>query len=223
MIWDNEPGIGRGRRRAEGVAAFMGTLATRLVLLRPRDPESKGVVERRNGWFETSFMPGRDFASPADFNTQFTDWLSTANARVVRTTKIRPVDALEADKAAMLPLPPAVMHLGWRNHIRLGRDYYVRVDTNDYSVDPRSIGARVEVSADLDTVRVRHGGRLVAAHDRRWARGMTVTDPAHVATAAALRHAFQHPSGRPQAGGLVRDLADYDKAFGIDAKEMRLR
>ena len=45
----------------------MGTLATRLVLLPPRDPESKGVVERRNGWFETSFMPGRTFASPADF------------------------------------------------------------------------------------------------------------------------------------------------------------
>ncbi len=52
---------------------------------------------------------------------------------------------------------------------------------------------------------------------------MTVTDPAHVTTAAALRHAFQHPSSRPQAEGLVRDLADYDKAFGIDAKEMRLR
>jgi hypothetical protein len=58
LIWDNEPGIGRGQRRAEGVAAFMGTLATKLVLLPPRDPESKGVVERRNGWFETSVMPG---------------------------------------------------------------------------------------------------------------------------------------------------------------------
>lgn len=68
LIWDNEPGIGRGARRAEGVAAFMGTLATRLVLLPPKDPESKGVVERRNGWFETSFMAGRSFASPADFN-----------------------------------------------------------------------------------------------------------------------------------------------------------
>ena len=61
LIWDNEPGIGRGQRRAEGVASFMGTLATRLVLLPPSDPESKGIVERRNGWFETSFMPGRTF------------------------------------------------------------------------------------------------------------------------------------------------------------------
>ncbi|MDB5770676.1 MAG: transposase, partial [Burkholderia sp.] len=68
LLWDNEPGISRGKRHAVGVDAFMGTLATRLVLLPPRDPESKGIVERRNGWFETSFMPGRSFASPADFN-----------------------------------------------------------------------------------------------------------------------------------------------------------
>jgi len=85
----------------------------------------------------------------------------------VRTLKSRPVDLVEADKAAMLPLPPAVLHLGWRNHVRVGRDYYVRIDTSDYSVDPRAIGARVDVAADLEVVRVRHGGRLVAEHPRR--------------------------------------------------------
>lgn len=78
------------------------------------------------------------------------------------------------------------------------------------------IGARVDVAADLDTVRVRHGGRLVAEHPRRWARGMTVTDPAHVATAAALRHDFQHPAPPPpEDAGMVRDLADYDRSFGL--------
>jgi transposase len=222
LIWDNESGIGRGKL-TEPAAVFAGTLATRIVLLRPKDPESKGVVERRNGFFETSFMPGRHFASPADFNDQFSQWLSTANARVVRTIKARPVELLEADKEAMLPLPPAMLHLGWRTHVRLGRDYYVRVDTNDYSVHPRAIGARVDVSADLDVVRVRHGGQLVAEHPRRWARGMTVTDPAHVTAAAALRHAYQHPSTRPEVTDLVRDLADYDKAFGIDAGELESR
>jgi len=222
LIWDNESGIGR-RKLTEPAAVFAGTLATKIVLLPPNDPESKGVVERRNGFFETSFIPGRHFESPADFNAQFSDWLTTANARVVRTLKSRPVDLVEADKAAMLPLPPAVLHLGWRNHVRLGRDYYVRIDTSDYSVDPRAIGARVDVAADLEVVRVRHGGQLVAEHPRRWARGMTVTDPAHVSAAAALRHAYQHPSTRPEVAGLVRDLADYDKAFGIEAEQMRPR
>jgi Mu transposase, C-terminal domain/Helix-turn-helix domain of resolvase len=178
LIWDNEPGIGRGQRRAEGLTLFMGTLATKLVLLAPRDPESKGVVERRNGWFETSFMPGRTFTSPADFNAQFTDWLSRANTRVVRTIKAAPVDLIDADRAAMLPLPPIPLHLGWRNKIRLGRDYYVRLDTNDYSVDPTVIGQMVDVIADLERARVRAEGRLVADHARVWARGTTVTDPA---------------------------------------------
>lgn len=221
LIWDNEPGIGRGQRRAEGVASFMGTLATKLVLLPPRDPESKGVVERRNGWFETSFMPGRAFASPADFNAQFNDWLSRANARVVRTIKAAPVELVDADRAAMLPLPPIPLHLGWRNKIRLGRDYYVRLDTNDYSVDPAVIGRMVEVSADLQRVRVRAEGRIVAEHVRVWARGATVTDPAHVQTAARMRKQFQQPHAAVAGDDLARDLSDYDRAFGlVDEQEI---
>ena len=216
LIWDNESGIGRGKRHAEGVGAFTGTLATTLVRLKPYDPESKGVVERRNGFFETSFMPGRSFASPGDFDAQFTDWLAKANARVVRTIKARPIDLLDADRAAMLPLPPVAPAVGWVNRVRLGRDYYVRVDSNDYSVDPNVIGRFVDVTADLARVEVRHDGRLVAAHDRVWARGMTITDPAHVAAAKVLREQYQLP--RPAADPheeLTRDLADYDRAFGI--------
>ena len=93
----------------------------------------------------------------------------------------------------------------------------MRVDTNDYSVDPRAIGARVDVAADLNLVRVRHGSQLVAEHPRRWARGMTVTDPTHVATAATLRHNYQHPTpaAAPGEDTMVRDLADYDRAFGL--------
>jgi Mu transposase, C-terminal domain/Helix-turn-helix domain of resolvase len=216
LIWDNESGIGRGKRHADGIGAFTGTLATTLQRLKPYDPESKGVVERRNGFFETSFMPGRDFTSPADFDTQFTDWLSKANARIVRTIKTRPVDRLDADRAAMLPLPPVAPAVGWVNRVRLGRDYYVRVDSSDYSVDPVVIGRFVDVSADLARVEVRHEGRLVAAHDRAWARGMTVTDPAHVAAAKVLREQYQRPRPAPDPHeGLLRDLADYDRAFGL--------
>jgi len=216
LIWDNESGIGRGKRHAEGVGAFTGTLATTLQRLKPHDPESKGLVERRNGFFETSFMPGRDFTCPLDFNTQLSDWLTKANTRIVRTVKARPVDLLEADRAGMLPLPPMAPAVGWVNRVRLGRDYYVRLDASDYSVDPTVIGRFVEVTADLTRVEVRHQGRLVAAHDRVWARGQTITDPAHVAAAKVLREEYQQP--RPAWDpheGLVRDLADYDRAFGV--------
>src|SRR3546814_20100975 len=110
--------------------------------------------------------------------------------RVVRTTKASPIDRLDADRAAMLPLPPIPIHLGWRNSIRLGRDYYVRLDTNDYSVDPTVIGRMVEVSADLDRVKVRADGRIVADHARDWSRGTTVTEPIPEVHAAGTRNQF---------------------------------
>ena len=57
---------------------------------------------------------------------------------------------------------------------------------------------------------------MVADHARVWARGVTVTDAAHVAVAKLLRQQFQAPRPTSSDEGLVRDLADYDRAFGID-------
>ena len=158
----------------------------------------------------------RSFASKADFNTQFTDWLDRANTRVVRTTKASPLDRLDADVAAMLPLPPIPLRLGWRNRVHLGRDYYVHLDTNDYSVDPAVNGRIVDVTADLERVRVRAEGRIVAEHQRVWARGTTVPDPVRVQAAVVLRKQFQQPRPVTADGdGPARDLADYDRAFGL--------
>jgi len=216
LWWDNEAGIGRRGRLTDPVTALMGTLGSRLVQLKPYDPESKGMVERANRYLETSFLPGRSFASPQDFNDQLEQWLPIANSRRVRVLDGRPVDFLEADRAQMLTLPPVAPTIETRTSVRLGRDYYVRVAGNDYSVDPTAIGQFVEVSTTLAQVTVHRAGRLLAAHDRCWAARQTLTDPAHVSTAAALRHQFQ--TGPPLAAGeqLVRDLADYDRAFGVD-------
>jgi hypothetical protein len=215
LIWDNETGIGRHGRLAAGVGEFCGTLATRIHQLKAYDPESKGVVERRNGFFETSFMPGREFTSPADFNGQFTQWLGDANGRLVRTLKARPADLVGADREAMLALPPVPPVVGWSNQVRLGRDYYVRVDTNDYSVDPAHIGRLVSVNADLERVMVRVDRRVIADHDRVWARRVTVTDAVHLDVARRLREELSRPRSHLDEGALVRDLADYDRAFGL--------
>jgi hypothetical protein len=215
LIWDNEAGIGRGGRLADGVAGFTGTLATKIVQLKPFDPESKGIVERSNGYLETSFLPGRRFSSPADFNRQLNDWLPIANRRTVRSLGARPVDLVEVDRAAMLPLPPVAPTLGHRSRVRLGRDYYVRVAGNDYSVDPTMIGRMVEINAGLEEVMITAEGRQWARHQRVWATRSIVTDPAHVEAAARLRATFNQ--SRPAAcEDLLRDLADYDRAFGVD-------
>jgi hypothetical protein len=83
-------------------------------------------------------------------------------------------------------------------------------------VSPDAIGQLVDVTTTLANVTVTRSGRLLAAHDRCWAARQTLTDPAHVQAAAVLRQQFQ--TGPPPAAGdqLVRDLADYDRAFGVD-------
>ncbi|MCA2261774.1 DDE-type integrase/transposase/recombinase, partial [Mycobacterium avium] len=59
LVWDREAAIGGTGRVSTAATAFAGTLATRVQLAPPRDPEYKGLVERVNGYLETSFLPGR--------------------------------------------------------------------------------------------------------------------------------------------------------------------
>lgn len=230
LVWDNESGIGQHHRLTLGARGFAGTLGTRIYQTAARDPEAKGVVERTNGFLETSFMPGREFASPGDYNTQLAGWLPRANSRMLRRTGQQPGDRVAADVAAMGALPPIAPSLGTRERVRLGRDYYVRIAGNDYSVDPAVIGRFVDVHADLTTVSIRCAGTPVGAHQRCWSSHQTITDPAHVITADKLRTAFKArttamrgPGGNAAAGRTtgagasvgVRALSDYDDLFAL--------
>jgi hypothetical protein len=128
-----------------------------------------------------------------------------------------PSDRIAADRAAMLSLPPVAPATGWRAWTRLARDHYIRVDSNDYSVHPAVIGRRVEVIADLHRVQVFCDGRLVADHNRLWAKHQTVSDPEHVAAARLLRRerlAVVRTTPEPEVE--LRCLADYDTALGVD-------
>jgi len=97
-------------------------------------------VERLHDYLERSFLPGRRFASPADFNDQLCGFLARANQRRHRVLGCRPVERLEGDQQAMLSLPAVPPVTGWRAATRLPRDHYLRLDGNDYSVHPAVIG-----------------------------------------------------------------------------------
>ena len=224
LVWDRESAIGGTGKLTAEAAGFAGTLGVRIKLAPPRDPEFKGLVERRNGFFETSFLPGRTFTSPFDFNTQLTGWLGQrANTRHLRSIGARPVDRWAADRAAMVDLPPFAPAVGLTNRVRLGRDYYVRIGANDYSVDPRAIGRFVDVLATPARVVVTCAGQVVADHTRCWATAATITDPAHRETARILRAELAqrrrtqttrtHLDGHVVA---IRALPDYDALFGVD-------
>ena len=220
LVWDNEAAVGSWRagrpKLTEDFEAFRGTLGIRVIQCRPRDPEAKGLVERANGYLETSFLPGRSFTSPADFNDQLEVWLQRANSRQHRALGCRPIDRLDADRAAMLTLPPVTPRTGWAHSVRLPRDHYVRLDSNDYSMHPSAVGRQVEVRADLDTVTVTVtlAGREVARHQRCWAKHQSLTDPEHAKAATVLRGQQHQPT--PSIDDVERRaLSDYDSAFGL--------
>ena len=219
LVWDGEGAIGRWRSgKAEltgDCRAFRGTLGTRVVIGKPADPEAKGLVERFHDYLERSFLPGRDFAGPADFNSQLGRWLAVANTRIRRALGCSAAERIAADKQAMLTLPPVAPATGWRSFTRLARDHYIRLDSNDYSVHPAVIGRRIEVTADLDRVKVACEGRVVAGHERAWAWHQTLSDPEHVEAARLLRReriAIVRPPREAEVQ--IRCLADYDTALG---------
>jgi hypothetical protein len=97
-VYDGEPAISvrRGQRLiyTQDYLRLKGVLGMGSIVLAKGHPERKGVVERTNGYLETSFMPGRTFADRDDFNTQLGDWLETkANVRVHSGLRCRPLSA----------------------------------------------------------------------------------------------------------------------------------
>jgi transposase len=221
LVWDGEGAVGRHRGgRSEltvDCQGFRGTLATRVLICRPGDPEAKGLVERLHDYLERSFLPGRTFTGPADFNDQLGSWLALVNTRSRRALGCAPTERIAADCERMLSLPPVAPATGWRVSTRLARDHYVRLDGNDYSVHPTVIGRRVEVLADLERVRAFCDGRLVADHERAWAAHQTISDPEHVAAARALRaERLGMLRSTPPADQVeIRPLSDYDTALGL--------
>ena len=96
-----------------------------------------------------------------DFNDQLTTWLVVANSRTRRSLGCRPADRWAADAAAMLELPPTPPTVGWSTTVRLGRDHYVRLNANDYSVHPsgRRTSALLGGASDDQRSRPRPGRR----------------------------------------------------------------
>ncbi|HEV2931025.1 MAG TPA: IS21 family transposase [Propionibacteriaceae bacterium] len=220
LVWDGEGAIGRWRARKPELTGacqgFRGVLGAKVLICKPADPEAKGIIERFHDYLETSFLPGRTFTSPDDFNAQLADWLVLANSRRKRVLGCAPVDRIDADRQAMLPLPPVPPVTGWECIGRLPRDHYVRLDSNDYSVHPSAVGRRIVVRADLDRVQVWCDGLQVADHQRVWAKHQTISDMEHLVAARLLRRGRADLVRPPQQVQVeARDLADYDTILGV--------
>jgi hypothetical protein len=217
LLWDNETGLVNRRRLIPQASGWAGAIGASIKLAKPADPETKGRIERANGYLDSSFEPARDFASIDHFNAQLSDWLDhKANRRRVRAIGARPIDLLEDERNSLNPLPMTLPEAAISVTVRLSRDYHLRIAGNDYSIDPSAIGRLVTVKATLTTIEALCGKQIVASHRRCLSRHRTITDPIHVQIADRLRQQFQNrakPECLPPAPVEQRDPGWYDRLW----------
>jgi len=189
VVWDREGAIAPRGNPSDPFLAFCGQLALGWLILEAQDPESKGLLERHHRYLRSNFEPARSFANELDYQAQLDAWHERANRRVHRTTRAVPAERLEAERGRMRPLPERMPESDRRLVWRVPQQPYLRFDRNDYSLDPRFAGRRVEVRASQREISaiVLDTGELACRHRRRFAGGLTFTDPAHQAELERLR------------------------------------
>jgi transposase len=146
VVWDREAAIAPKGKPTDAFAAFCGSLPVGWYICEAEDPESKGILERSHRFLRSNFEPGRSFASPEHFQATLDDWFENrANTRLHRGIRAVPAERLIEERGRMRTLPEHMPDVDRRFVMRVPQQPYLRFDTNDYSLDPRAAGRRVEV------------------------------------------------------------------------------
>lgn len=219
VVCDNDAAIVRERRGGavalhDEVAAFFGTLGIRVVVLQPGRPQSKGQVERTNGYLDTSFLPLRTFDDVEDLQIQHDDWAGeVAFRRHHRRVGAIVGDAWRVERGFLRALPDPPPRTERHGEARITRDGFVRIGDVDYSVPPGLVGRRVQHRSSLTEVAVQHEGREIARHRRSYVPADVVIAPAHARALRLAREARARlDSGSVELGEI--DLSRYDAIVG---------
>lgn len=210
LVWDREGAIAPLGRPTDAFAGFCGQLGVGWVILDAGDAQAKGLLERSHRFMRSNFEPGRQFANPLDFQLQLDGWCDKVNRRVHRTVRAVPAERLIEEQARMRPLPQLLPDTDRRTVVRVPQQPFLRIDRNDYSVDPAFAGRRVElrVSQTEITAVVLDTGELAGRHRRSFAGGLTVVDAAHQ---SELERQRARRRERHDVEVEIRPLARYDE------------
>jgi transposase len=209
LVWDREAAIAGSGRPTDAFAGFCGQLGVGWVILDAGDAQAKGLLERSHRFMRSNFEPGRQFANPLDFQLQFDGWCEKVNQRVHRTVRAVPAERLIEESARMRPLPEVLPDCDRRRVVRVPQQPWLRIDRNDYSIDPAFAGRRVELRVGQREVSavVLDTGELACRHRRTFAGGLTITDPAHQ---SQLERQRTRRRQRHDIDVEIRPLARYD-------------
>lgn len=154
------------------------------VVCRPRRGNEKGRVERRIRDLRASMLAGHTFHSLQDYRVAFETW----RAEVLHkrpwpddpTHKRTVGEVFAEEKSLLLPPPVHTVPLVVCRPATVGKQPYVVLDSNRYSVPSRLVGTTVTLALEPERLRVLDGQECVAVHVRRWGKGEIIEDPEHV-------------------------------------------
>jgi hypothetical protein len=180
LVWDREASIAGRGKPTDAFLSFCGQLQVGWIILDAGDPEAKGQLERQHDYLEKNFEPRRRFVNHLDFQDQLDRWAVKANDRQHRTIRAVPAERLEHERE-LRPLGGVSVDTDRRWVIRVPQQPLIRVDRNDYSIDPVFAGRRIEVRVSQTeiTAVVLDTGELACRHHRIFAGHQTIVDPAH--------------------------------------------
>ena len=161
---------------------FCRHYGTTVIPTKPRTPRHKGKVERGIDYVQENALKGRTFASLAEQNRFLEEWeRTTADRRIHGTTKKQVIVHFnEAERAALLPLPPTRFENFHEAKRKVSRDGHVEVAKAFYSVPPEYLGRELWVRWNGRTVRVfNHRMQQIAIHAKH-DQGRYSTDATHL-------------------------------------------
>jgi transposase len=147
---------------------------------RPMTPTDKGRTERDIGYVKGSCFEGRGLKSFEEAKAWLARWRrEVALVRVHGTTRRRPVDLFDEERAALRPLPTDPYEVTSFSRHKVRKDCHVHVLSNYYSVPHTFVGMAVTVRTSEQRIEVFAGGDCVATHERARGRGESRTQEAH--------------------------------------------
>lgn len=172
----------------------------------PRAAWEKGKIEAAISYLRSNFWPLRSFTDLADVNGQVRRWLAeTANARLHRETRQRPLDRFRPE--CLRPLPALSPDYRDMAEVFVHKDLRWHFGSNHYCAPARFVGQRLIAKADASSVTLyAPEGSEIVRYARSWRRGQTFGAERFEKALLAARPAARRSQAQQRLVALLRGV-----------------
>jgi transposase len=217
--------VGAAVRFHPTLLALCADLRVEPKLCAVRMPQHKGKVERAVRYLRDRFLAGRSITSVEDGNRHLARFIAEiAHTRPHPTIAQRSVgDVFTDERARLLSLPDPLPDTDRVEPVQVDAQAFVRLDTNRYSVPTDHAGHVRTLVADDRTVRVVHGGAVIAEHARSWGRRQVIEEPVHRTALVAERKAARALKGRDRLRAIAPTFDRLVERWAVSGSSLGLR